>query len=98
MSHQCPRLRTDLVVSRQETPEDPYFVLKDPRARRFFRLREAEYTVARRLDGPQPLESAAEQNGAEIGDEATAETLGPFVEQLRRGGLLDGSIAVLPAT
>src|SRR6058998_59056 len=96
MSDQCPRLRTDLVVSRQETPEGPYFVLKDPRARRFFRLREAEYTVARRLDGTQPLESVAEQIGAELGVEATAETLAPFVEQLRRGGLLEGSNGAAP--
>src|SRR5438093_9208420 len=96
MSDQCPKVRTDLVVTRQETPEGPYFVVKDPRTRRFFRLRETEYAVARRLDGTRRLESVAEQVGSELEVEATAETLEPFVEQLRRGGLLEGSNGAAP--
>jgi multidrug resistance efflux pump len=85
----APRLRTDLIVSRQETPEGSCFVLKDPRTRRFFRLREAEYAIARRLDGATPLATVADQVAGELGAEITAEALRPFVDQLRRGGLLD---------
>jgi multidrug resistance efflux pump len=84
-----PQLRADLIVSRQEAPGGPCFVLKDPRTRRFFRLGEAEYSIARRLDGETPLESVAAQVAAELKTDVSAEILAPFVEQLRRGGLLD---------
>ena len=78
MSDQCPKVRTDLVVTRQETPEGPYFVVKDPRTRRFFRLRETEYAVARRLDGTRRLESVAEQVGSlSVGGRAYALHAGP---------------------
>ncbi|HXF96266.1 MAG TPA: efflux RND transporter periplasmic adaptor subunit [Gemmatimonadales bacterium] len=92
-----PKLRTDLVVSRQDTPEGPCFVLKDPLTRRFFRLKAAEYAVARRLDGVSPLDAVARQAGAELGVDATAEALAPFVEQLRRRGLLAGADGVAPS-
>jgi|KBSSwiStaDraftv2_1062776.scaffolds.fasta_scaffold04484_4 multidrug resistance efflux pump len=85
-----PRLRTDLIVSRQETPAGPCFVLKEPRTRRFFRLREAEYSIARRLDGQTSLASVAATVASELETEVSAATLVPFVEQLRRGGLLEG--------
>jgi len=85
-----PRLRADLIVSRQESPAGPCFVLKDPRTRRFFRLREAEYSIARRLDGQTSLASVAATVAAELQTEVSAATLVPFVEQLRRGGLLEG--------
>jgi hypothetical protein len=87
-----PRLRTDLIVSRQEAPAGPCFVLKDPRTRRFFRLREAEYSIARRLDGQTSLASVAATVAAELETEVSAATLVPFVEQLRRGGLLEGPV------
>jgi multidrug resistance efflux pump len=86
-----PKLRTDLVVSRQETPEGPIFVLKDAGARRFFRLREAEYAVARRLDGTTPLDAVARQISVELEVDVTPETLAPFVAQLERTGLLEGT-------
>ena len=90
VSHEYPRLRTDLVVSRQESPEGPSYVLKDPGSRRFFRLREAEYAVAKKLDGETPPSTVAEQVSAELGVEASAGVVAAFVEQLRKGGLLDG--------
>jgi len=99
LSNQHPRLRPDLVVSGQSTPEGPCYVVKDPRTRRFFRLREAEYSVARRLDGATPIETVAEQVAAEQGAEVAPEVLAAFVEQLRRGGLLeapDGAAAAGP--
>jgi putative peptide zinc metalloprotease protein len=85
-----PTLRQDLVASRVETPEGPRFVLKDPRTGRYYRLREVEYGVARRLDGATPLEDLAKALSAEFGVEADAASLEPFVSQLRRQGLLLG--------
>jgi putative peptide zinc metalloprotease protein len=84
-----PSLRTDLIFSRHETSEGAHYVLKDPLTRRFFRFRDAEYAVARRLDGATPLDVVARDLSAELHVEADAESLKPFVEQLRRLGLLE---------
>jgi multidrug resistance efflux pump len=83
-----PSLRTDLIVSRQETAEGIHYVVKDPLTRRFFRLRDLEYAIARRLDGATPLDIVAREVSAERDVDADAASLQPFVEQLRRLGLL----------
>jgi putative peptide zinc metalloprotease protein len=83
-----PRLREDLLVSRQETGEETVFVVKDPTTRRFFRLREAEYAVARFLDGATPLDTVRERIAAELGGEPEPGVLEAFVAQLRSQGLL----------
>jgi multidrug resistance efflux pump len=91
-----PKLRTDLVVSRMETPEGPRFVLKDPRTRRYFRLREIEYAIARRLDGRSPTGELAPTLAAELDLELDAGSLDAFVRQLRQQGLLDDPSAPAP--
>ena len=92
------KLRTDLVVSHQETPDGVVHVLKDPATGRFFRLQEAEYAVARRLDGATPLGVVASAVSTELGVEADAAALQPFVEQLRRRGLLEDPTGSRPAS
>jgi multidrug resistance efflux pump len=92
-----PKLRLDLIVSRQETPAGVVHVLKDPQSGRFFRLEEAEYAVARRLDGATPVDAVARAIADELGVEADAETLQPFVEQLRRRGLLEDPTGARPS-
>lgn len=91
-----PKLRTDLIVSRIETPEGPRFVLKDPRTRRYFRLREPEYAIARRLDGQTRTAELATTLTAELDIELDASSLDAFVEQLNRQGLLDDLSAPPP--
>jgi len=88
MSQPLPRLRDDLLISKQETREDTVFVVKDPATRRFFRFREAEYCVARHLDGQTPLEIVRERVAAELGAEPEPQVLDGFVAQLCRQGLL----------
>jgi len=92
-----PKLRTDLVVSRQEAAGEVRYVIKEPRTGRFFQLRELEYAVARRLDGATPLDPIARAVGAEAGVEADAEAVRPFVEQLGRRGLLEEAPDARPA-
>ncbi|HEV8264925.1 MAG TPA: efflux RND transporter periplasmic adaptor subunit [Gemmatimonadales bacterium] len=94
MSAAQPRLRDDLLISKQETREETFFVVKDPATRRFFRFREAEYCVARHLDGETSLETVRERVAAELGADPEPKVLDGFVAQLRRQGLLapeDGS-------
>jgi multidrug resistance efflux pump len=92
-----PKLRTDLLVSRQETAGGVVYVFKDPQSGRFFRLQGAEYAVARRLDGATPLDAVARDVSADLGVEADADALQPFVEQLRRRGLLEDPNGARPA-
>lgn len=90
------RLRTDLVVRRIETPEGTRFVLKDPVSGAFFRIGATEYAIARRLDGATSLDDVARAAADELGVEATAADVAPFVEQLRRRGLLGEARAAAP--
>jgi multidrug resistance efflux pump len=83
-----PGLRTDLVVSRLDTPEGPRFVVKDPVRGTFFRMGPDEYALARRLDGTATLDDVAASASAESGFTATAADIAPFVEQLEKRGLL----------
>ena len=46
-----PRLRPDLEIKSQPATDGPVYVLKDPVSGEFYRLREAEYFVARQFDG-----------------------------------------------
>ena len=84
-----PKLRDDLISSRQETPEGVLFVVKDPATRRFFRLREAEHLIARQLDGSTSLEALPPKLERDFNVTVPPETLQKFVDQLRRLGLLD---------
>src|SRR5919106_2595060 len=91
-----PKLRSDLVVSRQETAEGVFFVLKDPRTGRFLRFREPEYAILRRLDGATALDDVARAVAQEFEVELDAQTLQPFVEQVRRRSLLEDPSGALP--
>jgi putative peptide zinc metalloprotease protein len=83
-----PKLRDDLITSRQETPEGTFFVIKDPARRRFFRFREPEHLIARQLDGSTSLEALQQRVEAELGSTVSPDVLEQFIEQLRRLGLL----------
>lgn len=88
-----PRLRTDLVVSRQATPEGTVFVVKDPVAGRFFRFREAEQFIVEQLDGCTPLEVVRQRVEEQFGAPVSLEALGQFMERLGRLGLLEADAA-----
>jgi hypothetical protein len=77
-----------LVISRQETPEGPSFIIKDPTTRRFFRFGEAEHLIAQQLNGSTSLPALRARLDREFGMQAGAETLQQFVDQLRRIRLL----------
>src|SRR5206468_11792977 len=91
MTSTTPKLRTELIISRQGTDGNSAFIVKDPLNGRFFRLKEAEYSIAQQLDGVTPLEvfpqRVQEKFGVALGD---AE-LRKFVGQLSRLGLLEDS-------
>jgi multidrug efflux pump subunit AcrA (membrane-fusion protein) len=92
MSATFPRLRSDLIVSRQETPGGVVFVVKDPTVGRFVRFREPEYFIARQFDGQTPLEEVRRRGETELGGSLSDATVRQFAGKLLNLGLLDHSI------
>lgn len=84
-----PQLRSDLVVSRQETRAGIQFVVKDPATARFFRLREAEHFILEQLDGETPPEAVRLEVERRFGASLSPETFRQFLETLRRNRLLE---------
>lgn len=89
MSPAQAKLKSDLVVSRQEQAGGgASFVLKDPATRRFFRLKQPEYLIVRQLDGSTPLEVVRRKVEGELGARLSPETFQRFIETLGGLGLL----------
>src|SRR6058998_2079579 len=84
-----PKLRRDLVISRQETPGGLVFVVKDPLVGRFVRLKEPEYFIAQQLDGATPLEEVRRRGEEHFGAALSETTLQQFTQKLLTLGLLD---------
>jgi putative peptide zinc metalloprotease protein len=84
-----PKLRGDLVVSQQETPEGSFCVVKDPATGRFFRFREAEHFILQQLDGATPLDLIQRKAEEKFGASLPQETLERFTTRLRGVGLLE---------
>jgi multidrug resistance efflux pump len=89
VAHELPRLRCDLRISQQATPEGPVFIFKDPRTERFFRFREAEQFIAQQLDGATPLEVIGRRAEERFGTAVPPESLKAFLDHLQRLGLLE---------
>ena len=84
-----PRLRSDLVISRQEIAGTPVLVVKDPATRQFFRLKEAESYIVEQLDGSTSLEVVRQRVEEKFAAPLTSETLQEFITSLSRIGLLE---------
>ncbi|MDA2930664.1 hypothetical protein MYX84_12085 [Acidobacteria bacterium AH-259-O06] len=83
MKHLLPRhlkLRTDLVLSQQETAEGISFVIKDPALGRFFRFREVEHFIAQQLDGLTSLDIIRRRAEEKFGAPLAQDTLEQFIE------------------
>ena len=85
----APRLRRDLTVSRLETANGGFLIVKHPVSGRFYRFREAERFIAEQLDGETPLDVIRERTEERFGAALGADTLKAFVQNLDKIGLLD---------
>ncbi len=90
-THEYPKLREDVVLSRRTHGDDGSFVVNDPRTQRFFLLREAEVFIARQLDGHTPLEVVRRRVEERFRQSLTDEKLAQFVKTLERLALLEAS-------
>ncbi len=84
-----PRVRSDLRVSEQNAQDGTTFVVKDPATGRFFRFGPAEHFIAQQLDGATPFEAVRHRFEQKFGTPLSPESVGEFVNTLRRLGLLE---------
>ena len=83
-------LRSDLVVSEQNTAAGTCFVFKDPRTGRLFRFGEPEHFILRQLGRGAPLETVRRQAEERFGAALAPQTLERFITSVHRAGLLEG--------
>src|SRR2546426_7289835 len=98
MSPSTPKLRKELIISRQDTGGISAFVVKDPVDGRFFRLKEAEFSIAQQLDGSTPLDVFPQRIREKFGVALADSEIKKFVEQLSRLRLLEESKQPEPAS
>jgi len=100
MSAATMKLRSDLVISRQDGTEGTIFVLKDPITDRFFRFKETEHFIAQQFDGATSADTVRQRVEERLGVKLTSENLDQFTERLQRIGLLtpaENGATTLPA-
>ncbi len=83
------KIRQDLTLSRQEQRGTVYFVVKDPRARRFFRFKEPEEFIIRHLDGTHSPEAIQKKFREQFGADLTTKDLAAFISRLAQFDLLE---------
>ena len=76
-------------MSRLETVDGGFLIVKHPVSGRFYRFREAERFIAEQLDGETALEVIRERTEEKFGASLGADTLKAFVQNLDKIGLLD---------
>ena len=62
-----PKLRKDLIFSRQQAAGETCFVVKDPVRGNYFRFREAERFIIEQFDGETSLETIQQRAEEEFG-------------------------------
>ncbi len=89
MNSKFPRLRDDLVVSRQTQAGQTVYIIKDPRTDKFFQLREPEYFLAKSLDGKTSPEQVAEHFAEKFELRIDAEQVEKFIDLLHQKKFLE---------
>jgi putative peptide zinc metalloprotease protein len=84
-----PKLRKDLIFSRQRAAGETCFVVKDPVRGNYFRFREAERFIIEQFDGETSLETIQQRAEEEFGATLPMETLRGFVLNLSKASFLE---------
>ena len=92
MEKSYPKFRDDLIISRQEFEKTIYFIIKDPITNKFFRVKELEYFIAKRLDGKTSPEEITQSFQDHFHIRLPLETLEKFIRNLKNLGFLEGEI------
>src|SRR2546421_6203817 len=98
MAVQLPKLRSDLIFSRQPGNGEVSFVVKDPANGQFFRFKEPEHFIARQFDGSTCSEEVCRRVEENFGVEVDPRTVENFVKTLEQYGLLEATEAATTTT
>lgn len=90
MNSSFPKLRSDLIVSRQQTKGSTFFVVKDPNSGKFFRFGEAEQFIAEQLNGETSPEVICRNAEVKFDAKLSADSLSAFIRILKDSDLLEG--------
>src|ERR1044071_1265160 len=93
MVGQQPKLRNDLIFSRQAGKGSVSFVIKDPANGQFFRIRQPEHFIARQLDGATGSEEVCRRVAEKFGVQLETEVFEKFVRSLEKNQLLENEPA-----
>jgi putative peptide zinc metalloprotease protein len=89
MSVTYPKVRKDLVVSRQEASGQTAYIIKDPVTGRFFRFREEEQFIVEQLDGATPQDVVCKRVEDRFGVSCSSEIFSRFLKRLSDLGLIE---------
>jgi putative peptide zinc metalloprotease protein len=89
----CLKLRSDLIVSKQDNDEGVLFVIKDPVTDRFFRFKEIENFIASQYDGKTTPEEISQRVESKFDIALSQDNLAQFTSRLQRIGLLTDQAA-----
>ncbi len=84
-----PKFRDDLIISRQEFEKVTYYVIKDPITRKFFRIKEFEYFITRKLDGKTSTDLIIQGFQDQFHIQLPLPTLDKFIRQMDSLGFLE---------
>ena len=87
----APRLRADLTIVEQTYRGEQSFIVKDPKARKYFRFRPVEVSVLQAFDGSRSAADVA-AGLADAGLRVSAAAVEGFAGKLRNMGLLERTV------
>ena len=94
MAQRLPKLRKDLVITRQKQRGEIIFVLKDPVTQEYFRYSESEYQVMALFDGYHTIDQIIQEfKRIDPELELDRETISEFLASLKSNGLIQRTSA-----
>jgi hypothetical protein len=84
-----PRARSDLEISRQTEGEREFVVVKDPRSRRFFRMRPPEWWLVEQFNGLRTPDEVGAAFEAKFGSRLETASLAAFIQRLETLNVLE---------
>ena len=92
MQSRYPKFRDDLIISQLGQAERISFVIKDPITRRFFRLKQPEYFIAKQLDGRTSLQKIQQRFEEEFREPLSLPKLEQFIKRLQGLCLIESEL------
>ncbi|NIW35210.1 MAG: HlyD family efflux transporter periplasmic adaptor subunit [Gemmatimonadetes bacterium] len=84
-----PKLKDDVTIVRRENRGRVHYIVKEPRAQKYFQFREIEVGLMRLMNGERTPTEIADAAGRELGVTPPAGQVADFAQKLKRLGLVE---------